>query len=140
GSYNGAIAPGATTTAVALGNWTAANGRYTVRVVLADDANELPVKRANNTSERALFVGRGANMPYDMYEAEDGQLGGGAQLLGPNRTIGDLAGEASGRRAVRLPGNGAFVQWTTKASTNTLVVRFSIPDAAGGGGQSSSLN
>ena len=47
-----------------------------------------------------LFVGRGANMPYDMYEAEDGQLGGGATVLGPNRTIGDLAGEASGRRAV----------------------------------------
>ena len=57
---------------VDLGTWTAANGRYTVRVVLADDANELPVKRANNTSERPLFVGRGANMPYDMYEAEDG--------------------------------------------------------------------
>ena len=24
--------------------------------------------------------------------------------------------------------NGAFVQWTTKASTNTLVARFAIPD------------
>jgi hypothetical protein len=63
GSYNGAIAAGATSPAIALGNWTAANGRYTVRVVLADDANELPVKRTNNTSERPLFVGRGANMP-----------------------------------------------------------------------------
>ena len=72
GSYSGAIAAGATAPPVALGTWTAANGRYTVRVVLADDANELPVKRANNTSERPLFVGRGANMPYDTYEAEDG--------------------------------------------------------------------
>ncbi|SDY56790.1 F5/8 type C domain-containing protein [Asanoa ishikariensis] len=140
GSYSGAIAAGATAPAVSLGTWVTANGRYTVRVVLADDANELPVKRANNTSDRPFFAGRGANMPYDMYEAEDGTIGGGAVSLAPNRTIGDLAGEASGRRAVRLPSNGSFVQWTTRNPTNTLVVRFSIPDASGGGGQSSSLN
>ncbi|WP_350279452.1 discoidin domain-containing protein [Kribbella sp. HUAS MG21] len=140
GSYNGSIAAGATTPAVALGNWTAANGRYTVRVVLADDANELPVKRTNNTSERPLFVGRGANMPYDHLEAEDASVGGGAAVVGPNRTIGDLAGEASGRRAVTLNTNGAYVEFTTRASTNTLVTRFSIPDSAGGGGQSSSLS
>ncbi|MEU4193009.1 discoidin domain-containing protein [Kribbella sp. NPDC026611] len=140
GSYNGAIAAGATTPAVALGNWTAANGRYTVRVVLADDANELPVKRTNNTSERPLFVGRGANMPYDPLEAEDASVGGGANVIGPNRTIGDLAGEASGRRAVTLNSNGSYVEFTTRASTNTLVTRFSIPDSSGGGGQSSSLS
>ncbi|MFI5692037.1 discoidin domain-containing protein [Kribbella sp. NPDC051586] len=140
GSYNGAIAAGATTPAVALGNWTAANGRYTVRVVLADDANELPVKRTNNTSERPLFVGRGANMPYDHLEAEDASVGGGAAVIGPNRTIGDLAGEASGRRAVTLNSNGAYVEFTTRASTNTLVTRFSMPDSAGGGGQSSSIS
>jgi hypothetical protein len=140
GSYSGTIAAGATTSAVALGNWTAANGRYTVRVVLADDANELPVKRTNNTSERPLFVGRGANMPYDHLEAEDASVGGGATVIGPNRTIGDLAGEASGRRAVTLNSNGAYVEFTTRASTNTLVTRFSIPDSAGGGGQSSTLS
>lgn len=97
GSYSGAIAAGATTAPVNLGTWTAANGRYSVRVVLADDANELPVKRTNNTSERPFFVGRGANMPYDHLEAEDASVGGGAQVVGPNRNIGDLAGEASGR-------------------------------------------
>ena len=140
GAYTGSIAAGATTPAVALGNWTAANGRYTVRVVLADDANELPVKRTNNTSERPLFVGRGANMPYDHLEAEDAAVGGGAAVIGPNRTIGDLAGEASGRRAVTLNSNGAYVEFTTRAATNTLVTRFSIPDSAGGGGQSSSLS
>ncbi|HWD81197.1 MAG TPA: discoidin domain-containing protein, partial [Kribbella sp.] len=140
GSYNGSIAAGATTPAVALGNWTAVNGRYTVRVVLADDANELPVKRTNNTSERPFFVGRGANMPYDHLEAEDAAVGGGATVIGPNRTIGDLAGEASGRRAVTLNSNGAYVEFTTRAATNTLVTRFSIPDSAGGGGQSSTLS
>jgi len=140
GSYNGSIAAGATTSAVTLGNWTSANGRYTVRVVLADDANELPVRRTNNTSERPLFVGRGANMPYDHMEAEDDASVGGAQVIGPNRTIGDLAGEASGWRAVTLTANGSYVEFTTRASTNTLVTRFSIPDSAGGGGQTSSVN
>ncbi|MFB9237638.1 discoidin domain-containing protein [Plantactinospora siamensis] len=140
GSYSGAIAAGATTGPVSLGAWTAANGRYTVRVVLADDANELPVKRQNNTSDRALFVGRGANLPYDMYEAEDGSVGGGAQVIGPNRTIGDLAGEASGRRAVTLNTTGAYVEWTSRSAANALVTRFSIPDAPGGGGIDSTLN
>ncbi|MFD7153818.1 discoidin domain-containing protein [Kribbella sp. NPDC059898] len=140
GAYNGSIAAGSTTPAIALGNWTAANGRYTVRVVLADDANELPVKRTNNTSDRPFFVGRGANMPYDHLEAEDAAVGGGATVIGPNRTIGDLAGEASGRRAVTLNSNGAYVEFTTRATTNTLVTRFSIPDSAGVGGQSSTLS
>ncbi|MCW2919218.1 MAG: hypothetical protein JWN52_7286 [Actinomycetia bacterium] len=140
GSYSGVIAPGATAGPVNLGTWTAANGKYAVKVVLDADTNELPVKRANNTSTQPFFVGRGANMPYDMYEAEDGVLGGGATVVGPNRTVGDLAGEASGRRAVKLTGTGSSVEFTTKASTNTLVTRFAIPDGAGGGGINSTLN
>ncbi|MFI6512778.1 CARDB domain-containing protein [Streptosporangium sp. NPDC050855] len=140
GSHTGVIAAGATAGTVTLGTWTAGNGRYTVRTVLADDANELPVKRANNTSTRPFFVGRGANMPYDMLEAEDAVVGGGAAVVGPNRTIGDVAGEASGRRAVTLNTTGSYVEFTTKASTNTLVTRFSIPDAPGGGGIDSTLN
>ncbi|WP_431728272.1 discoidin domain-containing protein [Verrucosispora sp. TAA-831] len=140
GSTGGGIGAGVTASPVDLGTWTAANGRYTVRVVIAADANELPVKRANNTSERPLFVGRGANLPYDHYEAEEGSVGGGAQVIGPNRTIGDLAGEASGRRAVTLNTTGAYVEWTTKAPANALVTRFSIPDAPNGGGITSTLN
>ncbi|MFF8537985.1 discoidin domain-containing protein [Streptomyces sp. NPDC015532] len=128
GSYDGAITVGQTTAPVALGSWTAVNGKYTVKTVIADDTNELPVKRTNNTTTQALFVGRGADMPYDMYEAEDGTLGGGAKVVGPNRTVGDVAGEASGRKAVTLNGAGQYVEWTTRAATNTLVTRFSVPD------------
>ena len=140
GSYTGAIASGATATPVNLGTWTAGNGKYTVKTVIATDANELPVKQANNTSSQPLYVGRGANMPYDTYEAEDGVLAGGAAVVGPNRTVGDLAGEASGRKAVTLNSTGSSVEFTTKASTNSLVTRFSIPDAAGGDGINSTLN
>ncbi|MEU1279997.1 discoidin domain-containing protein [Streptomyces sp. NPDC005805] len=140
GTHTGVIAAGATTPAVDLGTWTAANGSYTLKAVIAPDANEPPVKRENNTTSRPLFVGRGANMPYDMYEAEDGTAGGGARVVGPNRTVGDIAGEASGRRAVTLENTGNYVEFTTRASTNTLVTRFSIPDAPGGGGIDATLN
>ncbi|MET7326394.1 discoidin domain-containing protein [Streptomyces sp. NPDC005549] len=140
GAHSGVIAAGSTAPAVSLGTWKAANGSYSLKVTVADDANELPVKRENNTSTQPLFVGRGANMPYDMYEAEDGTVGGGATVVGPNRTIGDIAGEASGRKAVHLDRTGEYVEFTTKADTNTLVTRFSIPDAPGGGGIDATLN
>ncbi len=39
-----------------------------------------------------------------------------------------------------LNSTGAYVEWTTRAATNTLVTRFSIPDSAGGGGINSTLN
>ncbi|GIF10006.1 glycosyl hydrolase [Actinoplanes teichomyceticus] len=132
GSWTGTLAPGASSPPIGLGPWTAVDGRYTVRTVVADDPNELPVKRVNNTGEKPFFVGRGAHMPYDMYEAEDGGTGGGATVVGPNRTVGDLAGEASGRRAVTLNQTGAYVQWTTRNPTNTVVARFSIPDGTTG--------
>ncbi|MBE8517901.1 discoidin domain-containing protein [Amycolatopsis sp. H6(2020)] len=140
GTSTGVIAAGATASPVTVGTWTAANGRYTVKTVVANDTNELPVKQGNNTGTQALFVGRGANMPYDMYEAEDGVVAGGASVIGPNRTIGDLAGEASGRKAVTLNSTGSSVEFTTRAATNTLVTRFSIPDSAGGGGINATLN
>ncbi len=135
GSYTGTLAAGASSPSLNLGTWTAVNGKYTVRTVIAVDSAELPVKQANNTAEKPFFVGRGANMPYDMYEAEDGSVGGGAAVVGPNRTIGDLAGEASGRKAVTLNQTGAYVQWTSRAATNSIVARFSIPD-----GTTSSIN
>ncbi|MBT2445099.1 discoidin domain-containing protein [Streptomyces sp. ISL-36] len=140
GAFTGTIAAGATTAPVGLGTWTAVDGAYTVKVVIADDAAELPVKRANNTSTQPLFVGRGAHMPYDMYEAEDATAGGGAQVVGPNRTVGDIAGEASGRKAVNLDATGEYVEFTTRAPTNTLVTRFSLPDAPGGGGIDSTIS
>jgi len=139
GSASGAIDAGASSASVSLGTWTAADGTYDVEVVAAPDPTEVVAKQANNTATRPLFVGRGANLPFDTYEAEDGVTGGGATVLAPNRVVGDLAGEASGRRAVTLDQTGAYVEWTTKAPTNTLVTRFSIPDAAGGGGTDATL-
>ncbi|WP_051450797.1 discoidin domain-containing protein [Actinospica robiniae] len=139
GSTTGTIAAGATVN-VSMGSWTSTSGNFTVKTVIAADSAEQSVKQANNTSSTTLFVGLGANMPYDNYEAEAGTVGGGAVVLSPNRTIGDLAGEASGRQAVTLGSTGSYVQWTSREATNTFVVRFSIPDATGGGGITSTLD
>ncbi|MGI5188127.1 discoidin domain-containing protein [Promicromonospora sp. CA-289599] len=139
GSVSGTIAAGATSQSVNLGTWPAANGSYDVTITAAPDPTEVEARRANNEVTQSLFIGRGANMPFDTYEAEDGVTGGGATAIGPNRVVGDLAGEASGRRAVTLDATGEYVQWTTRAPTNSLVVRFSMPDAAGGGGTNSTL-
>jgi hypothetical protein len=111
-----------------MGTWLAVNGKYTVTSTVSADTAEDPSKTANNTATVSFFVGRGANMPYDFYEAESGAVSGGAAITAPNRTIGDISGEASGRQAVTLNQTGAQVSFTTRASTNTIDVRFSIPD------------
>ncbi|MBE1875340.1 discoidin domain-containing protein [Myceligenerans pegani] len=116
-------------------------GELEVRGTPTDDPTDPPTGDPTDpptddpTDPPDLPDGRGADMPYRLLEAEDGTVGGGADLLGPNRTVGDLAGEASGRRAAHLDQNGAYVEWTLTEPTNTLVTRFSIPDAPGGGGQ-----
>lgn len=70
--------------------------------------------------------GRGASVHFVTYEAEDASYTG--ELLGPSRTFTEVASEASGRRAVRLSGTGSAVTFTTQGSTNSIVVRYSIPD------------
>ena len=80
------------------------------------------------------------------YEAEAGQLGGLASIVGApdgsDRTVGDLGGEASGRQAVKLTANGDSISFVTQASdagANAVVIRYSIPDAPYGGGENTPL-
>ncbi len=79
----------------------------------------------------ALVAGRGATVDYVEQEAEHGRTTGA--VIGPDRSAYTLAGEASGRRAVRLL-PGQYVELTLPRPTNALTVRYSIPDAPGGGG------
>lgn len=81
----------------------------------------------------------GATVPYIRYEAENGTLGGKAAVQGPNRTIGDLGGEASGRRAVKLENTGDSVEWIATADANSIVIRNSIPDTPDGAGQDATI-
>src|SRR4051794_4512345 len=49
-------------------------------------------------------TGRGARVPFVELEAENAVTNG--EAIGPDRTFRTLASEASGRRAVRLQGEG----------------------------------
>ena len=77
-----------------------------------------------------LPSGRGAIEPYTEYEAEAGTLSG-ATLLGPTRTgssINDVAAEASNRQAVRLTNVNDSVTIKNLNPSNSIVVRYSVPD------------
>jgi hypothetical protein len=84
--------------------------------------------------------GRGMDEPWVELQAEDAQTN--ATIIGPSRTKWDqnhIEAEAIGRRAVRLTNTGDYVKFTTTQAANSLVVRYSIPDAPGGGGVNATL-
>jgi hypothetical protein len=80
----------------------------------------------------APLASRGATVPYTEYEAENGTTN--ATVLGPDRTYLTVASEASGRRAVQLSSTGQYVQFTLTRPTNSIVVRYVVPDNATGTG------
>lgn len=95
----------------------------------------------NDESQRRNdLIDMGADVPYTRYEAEAGTLSGTSGVVGPNRAVGDLGGEASGRRAVKLANTGDGVQWVARKEANSLVVRSCIPDSADGSGLDATLS
>ena len=87
--------------------------------------------------ETRLALAVGATVPYITYEAERGTYTGA--LIGPSYAQNSVAGESSGRQAVRLSGTGQYAQVTASASANSVVVRYSIPDTSDGVGQNATL-
>ncbi|MGW1224155.1 glycosyl hydrolase family 28-related protein [Streptomyces sp. NPDC002530] len=85
----------------------------------------------------ALVAGRGAKVPFVEQEAENAATTG--TVIGPDRTAYTLPSEASGRRAVRLE-PGQHVEFTLPAAANAITVRYSVPDAPGGGGITAPLD
>jgi hypothetical protein len=80
---------------------------------------------------------RGATLPYWEYEAEAATTTG--TLLDASRAQGDLAAESSGRRAVRLDATGQHIDFKLEHPTSSIVVRYAMPDAPGGGGIDATL-
>ncbi|HET7015096.1 MAG TPA: choice-of-anchor D domain-containing protein [Streptosporangiaceae bacterium] len=78
----------------------------------------------------AATGGNGANLPYVEVQAESSATNG--TVIGPSYTQGQLADEASGRKAVTLQGSGQSVTFTTPVSTNSIDFRYSIPDTSDG--------
>lgn len=106
-----------------------------------------PAPRPTAGSEARIAAAAGATTPFVTVEAETGTLGGGARIrsIAPGAappTKATLEGEASGYSLVELKTTGDSVTWTnnTGKNANSLVVRASIPDSAGGGGINATLN
>ncbi|NGO76823.1 mycodextranase [Streptomyces sp. YC504] len=92
-------------------------------------ADPTPVTRAG--LDPALTSGRGADVRFQEQEAENAVTDG--ERIGPDRTAYTLPAEASGRSAVKLA-RGEYVEFTLPKAANAITVRYSIPDAPGGGG------
>ncbi|MFJ7631529.1 CARDB domain-containing protein [Streptomyces sp. NPDC097595] len=137
-----AVAAGASVQVPISGTWTATNGGATLSAS-ADATNTVAeTDENNNTFARSIVVGRGAAVPYTEYEAENGTYTGKLLTSDAKRTFGhtNFATESSGRKSVRLDNTGEYVEFTSTNPTNSIVVRNSIPDAAGGGGQAATLS
>ena len=80
----------------------------------------------------AALAGRGAETPFVTVEAEDGTSDG--TPVGPDRTVGTIASEASGRRAVRLDRAGQRLDLILDRPADAITVRYAIPDSADGKG------
>ncbi|WP_371782082.1 glycosyl hydrolase family 28-related protein [Streptosporangium subroseum] len=85
----------------------------------------------------SLVAGRGADVDFAEQEAENAATNG--TTIGPDRTAYTLPAEASGRKAVKLT-SGQYVEFTLPSAANAITVRYSIPDAPGGGGITAPLN
>jgi hypothetical protein len=104
--------------------------------VTAESAAPAPVVTRAGL-DPALVAGRGARVAFAEQEAENAATNG--TVIGPGRDAYTLPAEASGRRAVRLE-PGRHVEFTLPARANAITVRYSIPDAPGGGGITAPLD
>ena len=80
----------------------------------------------------------GADIPWRTYEAEDMKTTG--TVLGPKYAPFLVETESSGQKCVKLATAGEYVEFTAQSPANTMVVRYSLPDAQGGGGINSTLS
>ncbi|GAA2205410.1 glycosyl hydrolase family 28-related protein [Nonomuraea monospora] len=103
---------------------------------LADSPARAPVV-TRAALDPALVAGRGAAVAFAEQEAENAATDG--TVIGPDRSAYTLPAEASGRKAVKLT-PGQHVEFTLPARTNAITVRYSIPDAPGGGGITAPLD
>jgi len=60
-------------------------------------------------------------------------------VLGPQYAPFLVETESSGQECVKLVAAGEYVEFTAQSAANAMVVRYSLPDAPGGGGINSTL-
>jgi hypothetical protein len=96
-------------------------------------AGTLVALAASPAAAAGATGGSGASLPYVEVEAAKATATTGT-LIGPSVSQGQLADEASYRQAVTLAGNGSgqSITFTTPVATNSIDIRYSIPDTSDG--------
>jgi hypothetical protein len=93
--------------------------------------------------DASIPAGQGMTMPWFEFQAEDpAHATTNATVLPPTRTKWDatqIQAEAIGRQAVKLTNPGDYVEFTTTAPSNSVVIRYSIPDSTDGTGINATL-
>ena len=80
---------------------------------------------------------RGAVIPWITYEAEHMRTTG--TVLGPKYEPYQVETESSGQQCVKLKSKGQYVEFTSLARANSMVIRFSLPDSKDGNGTNCTL-
>lgn len=88
-------------------------------------------------SQLAASTPRGATVPWTAYEAE--AMKTNAIVLGPRYDPYQVETESSGERCVKLSTPEDTLEFRATADGNAVVVRYSLPDSAAGGGTSGTL-
>jgi hypothetical protein len=100
-------------------------------------------KTFTNEGGTGPIAGQGMSQEWEEIQAEDATVSGGL-TIGPCRTKWDarhIEAEAIGRKAVVLQNTGDSVKFQPADGTaDSIVVRYSVPDAAGGGGEDYTLS
>ena len=85
-----------------------------------------------------LFADVGADIPWTTIEAEAMRTNG--TVLGPAYGPHRVEMESSGQRCVQLARGGERVEFAAPVVADSLVLRYSLPDAPAGGGVESALH
>ena len=80
----------------------------------------------------------GCTKSYVTYEAEECETN--TTIAEENRTYGQIASEAVGRRFVRLENEKDFLSFQLKEPTDAITIRYCIPDSEDGQGLEETLN
>jgi hypothetical protein len=79
----------------------------------------------------------GASTPWITYEAE--QMATSGTVMSPKYDPYRVETESSGQQCVKLNARGQFVEFTSAAKANSMVIRYSLPDDSLGNGLTSTL-
>jgi hypothetical protein len=95
------------------------------------DSGTIAIDNVAVTSGVAMAT-RGATLPYTEYVASSTTTNG--TVLAANRAYLTIPSEATGRRAVELDNTGQYVQFTLTKPSNSIDIRYNLPDSADGTG------